>query len=368
KCPIPQDVGHQTRSEKFRPDAVSEDDRKTLEIIKSMPRDEPWWEIGMDEYRRREQAGELLYKPRLLTERAKVLMIPSREPGRMINCRVFHPALTANRGKTRVLLNIHGGGWTVFSNKFQDPYLAHVADVCNHITLSVGYRLGPEFPFPAGPEDCFDVVVADPNLTAEWLIVNSVSQLGAPFEFIDGSVGRQCSNVPTTDMYLYKSSGGHFAALTALHLRKSYPSFHLRGLVLKYGIFDLTYTNPSIVNATDPIIVTRDALKHTTEALVPRTSLQERQSPSISPFYADLRSLTPLPPALFVCGTEDILIDDSVFFAAKWMMVISESAFKVLPGALHGFVDFEGMPFMKEGWDTITKFLVNLSVCEDATE
>jgi acetyl esterase/lipase len=231
--------------------------------------------------------------------------------------------------------SVHGGGWTVFNDKFSDIYLSHITDTANLVTISVEYRLAPEHPFPEGPEDCFDV--------AEYLVVNSKAKLGAELSFIDGS-----------------SSGAHFAALTALHLRKSYPEFHLRGLVLKYGIFDLTYTNPSIVNAKDPIIVTHEALKHTTEAFVPNTTLKDRQNPDISPIYADLQALSPLPPGIFVCGTRDILMDDSIFFSAKWMMVNSKTVLKMFPGALHGFVDFEGMPMLQEGYDTITDFLVRM--------
>lgn len=123
-------------------------------------------------------------------------------------------------------------------------------------------------------------------------------------------------------------------------------------------MYDITYSHPSIVNAPkDAIICTPEALKYTTEAFIPGTSFEERRHPSISPFYSDLQSLSPLPPALFVCGTEDILIDELVFFGAKWMMVNSETVLKVFPGALHGFIDFEGMPFMQEGWNAITDFL-----------
>lgn len=303
----------------------------------------------MDEYNRREQAGELLYKPRRLDGRAKSLVVPSREQGRSIPCRVFTPA--SDRKIEGLLLNIHGGGWTVFSYKFQDPYLAHIADTNNLITICVGYQLAPNHPFPAGPEDCYDV--------AEWLVANSMSRFGTELSFIDGSVCIQLLTECVRLLTIRKSSGGHFAALTALHLRKSRPDFHLRGLVLKYGIFDLTYTNPSIVNAKNPIIVTHNALKYTTEAFVPGTTLKDRQNPKISPFYVDLQSLSPLPPALFVCGTEDILIDDSVFFAVKWMMVNCATVLKIFPGALHGFVDFDGMPFLQDGWDTITDFLAS---------
>lgn len=123
-------------------------------------------------------------------------------------------------------------------------------------------------------------------------------------------------------------------------------------------MYNLTYSSPSIVNApADAIIVTKEALRCTTEAFLPGATLEQLRNPDISPFYADLKSLAPLPPALFICGTEDILIDESVFFSAKWMMVNSKTVLRIFPGALHGFIDFEGMPFMKEGWDTITAFL-----------
>ncbi len=45
----------------------------------------------MEEYRRRTNAGELTYKPRHLDDRAEDLLIPSREAGRSIHCRVFTP-------------------------------------------------------------------------------------------------------------------------------------------------------------------------------------------------------------------------------------------------------------------------------------
>lgn len=127
-------------------------------------------------------------------------------------------------------------------------------------------------------------------------------------------------------------------------------------------MYDLTYSCPSIVNAPkDAIIVTHNALKYTTEAFIPGKTLEERRDPSISPFYADLASLAPLPSALFICGTEDMLIDNSVFFAAKWMMVTEKTVLKIFPGALHGFLDFEGMPFQEEGRKEVAEFLESYS-------
>lgn len=45
-----------------------------------------------------------------------------------------------------------------------------------------------------------------------------------------------------------------------------------------------------------------------------------------------------LPPALFTCGSEDPLLDDTVFMGAKWQMWGNEAVVKVYNGAPHGFI------------------------------
>lgn len=60
-------------------------------------------------------------------------------------------------------------------------------------------------------------------------------------------------------------------------------------------------------------------MKSYIDALLPNTTEVQRRDPSISPFWADLRGKK-LPPALFTCGSEDPLLDDSVMMGAKWGM------------------------------------------------
>jgi len=78
------------------------------------------------------------------------------------------------------------------------------------------------------------------------------------------------------------------------------------------------------------------------EAFLPNTTEVDRRNPAISPLFADLKAFGwgKLPPALFTCGTEDPLIDDSVLMAAKWQMNGNEGILKIYPGAPHGFVFF----------------------------
>ena len=71
-------------------------------------------------------------------------------PGGPIPLRIIAP----ERKTTGAFLHIHGGGWTLGSNDAQDPRLDRLARETGLTVVSVGYRLAPENPYPAAPEDC----------------------------------------------------------------------------------------------------------------------------------------------------------------------------------------------------------------------
>jgi acetyl esterase/lipase len=66
-------------------------------------------------------------------------------------------------------------------------------------------------------------------------------------------------------------------------------------------------------------------------------STAARRDPALSPLYADLSHL---PPALFVVGTGDPLIDDSVLMHAKWNTANANAELEIVPEAPHGFNRF----------------------------
>jgi acetyl esterase/lipase len=211
------------------------------------------------------------------------------------------------------------------------------ANACQLTAISVGYRLAPEEPYPAATDDCFDA--------AEYLVDHGEQEYGAKLLFVAG-----------------ESAGSCLAALTTFHLMRSRTTHKLAGLILPFGEFDLTMTLPQVTSFTRPLVINNEALQRFNEAYVPGMSTAERRHASISPLYEDMRALASsspnksLPPALFLCGTEDALLDDTLLMSMKWMIAGGEAVVKIYPGAPHGFTTFPSKA-AEEAAEVTTQFM-----------
>ena len=87
-------------------------------------------------------------------------------------------------------------------------------------------------------------------------------------------------------------------------------------------------------------------------------SFEELRQPKVSPFYADLKGLD-LPSAIFTCGTEDCLVDDTVMMAVRWQMHGGKAVVRIFPGAPHGYTlaDWEVCKEAKEGVEVACEFV-----------
>ncbi|OCT54698.1 hypothetical protein CLCR_03008 [Cladophialophora carrionii] len=304
----------------FDPAAISEETKafnhKLMDIMSHGPK---WYEVGAKRYREMRAAGETPLPKATYLDTAEDFNIPSRDPSRSIPCRILRP----QNGKSTkaVFLHIHGGGWVLQDQKSQDPALQDIANGTGALCFSVGYRLAPEDPFPAGPEDCYDA--------AEWLVDNAEAKFGVPLAFVGG-----------------ESAGGHLSMLVALHLLQhsnpKYASFAFQGLLLHFGCYSMIWT-PQVYNfqRSPPLVLDRDLMDHYIDVFLPGKSDTEKRHPAISPLFTDLEPLRGrLPPALFTCGTDDCLLDDTMFMSVKWLMAGGEAVVKIIPGAPHGYIMF----------------------------
>ena len=254
----------------------------------------------------RYEPGGIFPPPEFLDD-ARWVDVPSRGGG--LRARVLQPEGEA----VGVYVHLHGGGWTIGAADQQDVPLAMLAHATQLVVVSIEYRLAPEHPFPAAPDDCEDAAL--------WLLDGGAEQLGAPAVL---SIGGE-------------SAGANLAALTLLRLRDNHgvrDAFRAANLV--YGAFDLSGT-PSRRLTADPILLTDAGMRWFTENYLPGLDDEQRRDPAISPLFADLRGL---PPALFTVGTADPLLDDTLFMAARWEAAGNETDLRVYADGIHAFNAF----------------------------
>jgi len=131
--------------------------------------------------------------------------------------------------------------------------------------------------------------------------------------------------------------------------------------VLNFGAYDLAGYLPQMHHFSAPLILDHEIVVQFVSAFLPNTSEAERRDASISPFFKDLSKLRgKLPPAIFTVGTEDCLMEDTVFMSAKWMMAGAEAVVKIYPGAPHAFILFPpaASEAAEAGYKDISEFLV----------
>ena len=222
-----------------------------------------------------------------------------------IGLRIFQPEKVE-----AVFLQIHGGG-NLWGSVYSDDSLNDVmARECNVAVVSVDYHLAPDFPYPAQIKDCCTA--------AEWLLHNAKTLFGTDKLFIGGS-----------------SAGAQNAAATILFVRDSLKKVNkVLGVGLLYGIYDLSRT-PSHRLATDStLILNKFSLEQIMKAAYGQFTIEQLQTPELSPLYATLENL---PPAFFMCGTADAFIDDTNFMESRWRMAGNKTFLALFPEAAHGF-------------------------------
>jgi acetyl esterase len=243
--------------------------------------------------------------------RARDVRAPTRHAE--IRLRVVPPE---GEGKVRgAYVHFHGGGWVLGCCDEQDARLAALADATGLCAVSVDYRLAPEHPYPAGPDDCEDAAL--------WLLEHGLDELGVPRRVAVGG----------------ESAGAHLAVTTLLRLRDRHgvagPPLLAANLV--YGVYDLSMT-PSQRNWGDRYLILSTPIMHWFgRAYAGDRSFDELRDPDLSPLYAELHDM---PPALFSVGEHDPLLDDSLFMAARWRAAGNEAELEVWPEAIHGFNAF----------------------------
>jgi monoterpene epsilon-lactone hydrolase len=213
-------------------------------------------------------------------------------------------SIAAGSDSSRVLMFFHGGGYCSGSIVSHRRLVTEAGRAAGVRTLSIGYRLAPEHPFPAAYDDA---------LTG-WRFLRE-------------------RNVPAAHIALGGDSAGAGLTIALIsRLRDAYEE--LPGCAWLISPWtDLTMSGSTVFTkeTVDPLIH-RQYLNELADAYLPAEI--DRRDPRVSPLYADLKGF---PPTLIQVGSAETLLDDATRFAAVAGAADVRVTLEIWPHMIHAW-------------------------------
>jgi acetyl esterase/lipase len=246
--------------------------------------------------------------------------LPYTEAGRRGHLDIYLPAGDDAIEDAPVLLQVHGGAWTLGAKEHQGRPLMNRMAAKGWICVAINYRLSPRDPWPAH--------IVDVKRAIAW-VRDHIAEHGGDPDYLVITGG---------------SAGGHLAALAALTPGdpQFQPGFEdadtsVRAAVPFYGVYDFAGST-GLANA----IGMRDAF------LGPRVMQTTWQdAPDVYEAASPILRITPDAPDFFVIhGELDSLVavDQARLFVAELRRTSRTSVvYAELPGAQHAFDVFHSI-------------------------
>ena len=225
--------------------------------------------------------------------------------------------------KKYTAFHCHGGA---FVSSSLDEYHFYAEIIARQIGCNVimpDYRLAPEHPYPAAPDDCLNAYCG------------LLEQGGNPGDIV--LIGESC--------------GGSLAAGLLVQLRD-------RGLPLPAcfisltGWFDLTVAGQKVVGR-DPFLTPEWVRNRSREYVAGKLALND---PRVSPANADLHGL---PPMYIQIGQFDTVREGAMRFASNAMRSGVQTTVEGWPGMVHGWHGLvtAGVPEAAAAWRAIRRYI-----------
>lgn len=227
--------------------------------------------------------------------------------------------------RRRCILYCHGGGYTSGNLGYSRILASKLAHITGYEVLAFEYRLAPEHPFPAAPDDAMKA----------W---DYLMHLG----------------YGARDVVVAGDSAGGNLALVLTHRLKGEGRRLPGALILMSPWTDLTASGKSYRERIelDPVL-TLNYIHAVREAYARG---QDWSAPLLSPLFGDLSAF---PPTLIQAGTNEILLSDSIRLRDRMIQAAVPCRLEVWTDLWHVFQMFP-MKKATEAMESIGRFLLGL--------
>lgn len=235
---------------------------------------------------------------------------------------VITPLETPEANRACVLINLHGGGFNSDSGSLIEG--VPIANLAKMKVVSVYYRLAPENPFPAAPDD---VVAVYKELLKDYKPQN-IGIFGTSAGAI--LTGEVAVKIKQLGLPLPAALGMFSTLADFSRPGDSQNLFTLNGFPGNLGPIgpDQKLSNEYAPN-TDP------------------------RDPVLSPLYADLKGM---PPTLLVTSTRDILLSNTSVFHRALLRAANDAQLVVYEALPHAFWYHFEFPETQEALELMAKF------------
>lgn len=235
---------------------------------------------------------------------ARVESVEIPGPAGTLGARLYVPAEPV---PPALLVYYHGGGWVIGDLETHDRpcrFLAHHAGVQ---VLAIDYRLAPEHPFPAAPEDAY-----------AWASANAARFGVEPARIGVGG----------------DSAGANLAAVTCLLAQEEGASPPAMQLLI-YPVTDCVEELPSRQTFREGFLLTRRDMDWFEDRYLPPGA--DRGDPRVSVLQAD--DLSHLPPTYLATAGFDPLRDEGEAYALRMREAGVRVTLRRHPGLVHTYAN-----------------------------
>ena len=238
-----------------------------------------------------------------------------------IRVRIVTPPTIAPEKASRVLINLHGGGFRVDSGSLSETI--PIANLTDTKVISVLYRLTPENKFPAAIDD---VVTVYKELLKTHKPVDMGMYGTSAGAFLTAEVAAELRqlNLPLPAALGIFAGGGDFSQAC-----DSQALFDLGGLTGPIDTFRLNTLDLEYIGSANP------------------------KDPVLSPIYSDLRNF---PATLFVTSTRDLELSGTVILHRAFLRAGVDAQLVVFEALPHAFWNNPDLPESKEADQLMATF------------